>query len=173
MNELGQRMLHDVKPYTPVDADWAYGKARDKGGSVFLGEQISVEDAMRYNYAAGFRGWDLIRKTAIDGKESGYHTGAVGDVNHNERGDRSIGTAQMYCSPNSDIGCDGIRFWKNNFDPLVNAQHSYILYVEAWNNWGYEERFKPWQNNQAGINARMAGAEAAYVALTELYGSLK
>ena len=45
MNELGQRMLHDVKPYTPVDADWAYGKARDKGGSVFLGEQISVEDA--------------------------------------------------------------------------------------------------------------------------------
>lgn len=172
LNEIGRQMLADVRAYTPVDPDWALGIARDKGGSVWLGEQISVDDAMRYNYAAGFRGSDLIRKTAIDGKESNYYPGAVGDVNWNAGGDRSIGTAQIYCSPNSGIGCDGAREWRQNFDPLTNARSAYALYVEARSIWGASERFRPWRNNQAGIDVRMDEVSSVYERLEAHYGDL-
>lgn len=178
VNETGRMMQGDLASYSPVDPDWALGVAQDKGSSVYLGEQISVADAMRYNYIAGFRGQDLIIKTAIDGKESNYHPGAVGDVNWNIAGDRSVGTAQIYCQPNGDITCEGIRDWRANFDPQANAAHSYALYVAAVgganhdNGLSSDGRFAPWRNNPDGVRQRIPRAEEVYQELSALYGDL-
>ncbi len=178
INEVGRRMQADLSPYEKVDPDWAWSKAKEKGGSVYLGDQISVNDAMRYNYIAGFRGRDLIIKTAIDGKESGYVPGAVGDVDHNFSEDRSVGTSQIYCQPNGSIGCDGFRDWRDNFDPQTNADNSFTLYLESINGPNTDNglspdgRFAPWRNDADRVRELIPQAELVYLELESMYGNL-
>ncbi len=178
-NEIAQNMQNDLAPYQVVDPGEALRIAQERGTSVILGEQISVEDAMRYNYIAGFRGNDLVIKTAIDGKESNYHPGAVGDVNWNLSGDRSVGTSQIYCQPNGDISCEGIRDWRMNFHPQANADHAYQLYEWAKNGPHHDNglsndgRFAPWRNNPDGVRDRLDMVNKIYQNLSEMYGSLE
>lgn len=182
LNEAGKQMMADLAPYRTVDPDWAYRQAKDTGeafGHLF-GEQLSVDDVIRYYYIAGFRGEDLKIMTAHAGKESNYYPAALGDIDWVYKGDRSVGLSGIYCQMNGPIGCDSARAWKINFDPLENARNAFALMVQAERAHGrgtgplrIDGSFKPWESAPARALEFLPMAEAAYDRIEAQYGSLE
>lgn len=170
MNEVTQKMKADIASYDQVDPDWAVRQARNRGGPTRFGDKISVADAMRHFYIAGFRGDQLKQITALAGVESGYYPAAVGDVDWNYEGDISAGLVQVYCQENGPIGCNGIRDYHKNFDPQSNANHAFILAYNSQNDGFYV--FRPWQNSLDTMSEFMSESETAYTKLTGVYGDL-
>jgi hypothetical protein len=189
-NEISSRMINDLAPYEPIDPDWAYNQmeAKDTYSQTF-GEQISIEDAMRYFYIAGFRGDDLKRITAISRRESRGFPGAIGDWNFKNSGSISVGMTQIRCiTEGEELPCVGPRDWRTNLDPMQSAINSYALYKQSIDyfgygkgSMGYDGRFQPWKWWQEHIekygpdpaeNEHLPQVEGVYGSMQAYYGDL-
>lgn len=181
MNEIGHAMQADISPYSRVSPGEAVNKVEASGNyGILVGDQISVEDAMRHFYIAGFRGEDLKIITAMTGKESAYHPGAIGDWNYAGDGGRSVGLTQIHCIDRGNtLPCVGARNWEDNFDPQTNANNAYVLYTQAWEWYGYgsgalgiDGRFQPWKSSPEAALEYLPQSEAVYNRLQDQYGNL-
>lgn len=179
ISETAARMLEDVKPYDVVDFWSAHDQVvRDGQISEKFGEQISVEDTMRYMYAGGWRGDDLIMITSIAQRESSRYPGAIGDVGYNGAERQSVGLLQITCGADG-IECSGIHDPAANMNPLHAGINSKALSDQAAEWWGYDERFQPWGWYQAHSNkpdpalvTYLQPAQEAYKTLELVYGDL-
>ncbi|CAN5371529.1 hypothetical protein BH10PAT3_BH10PAT3_7640 [soil metagenome] len=183
-NQIAEQMLQDVQPYAVIDFDEVMKHV--DGTSNTFGEKISLNDIMRYMYAAGFRGQNLIIATSIAMRESvGGYPAAIGDVSYQGENRVSVGLAQITCGADG-LPCEGSRDPRANMDPRLAAINMKNIYEQSISYYGYGEdsmgydgRFNPWNCGQfdgcdkdSAQKTYMPLAQAAYSVMEQQYGDL-